>query len=82
MFNIRSTYNFDMSKWREHVKALQLDAIIERKLTAYIEQRYLGLGFDDTPQYKFYLLEKVCHCQTNQDQNKITQVEDAIDLVI
>lgn len=60
VYSIRSTYNFDMSKWREHIKALQLDVTVEANLTAYIEQRYLGLGFGDAPQYKFNLLEKVC----------------------
>lgn len=60
VYIIRNTHNFDMSKWREHVKALQLDGSVKANLTAYIEQRFLGLGFDDAPQYKFYLLEKVC----------------------
>lgn len=58
-----------MSTWREHVKALHLDEIVETYLTAYIEERYLGLGFGDAPQYKFYLIEKVCTLP-NQPRSK------------
>lgn len=44
---------FDITTWYEYVKYSQLEATVEKNLIAYIEQRNLGLGFDDVPQYKF-----------------------------
>ena len=50
-YSIGNTHNFNMSKWREHVKAIQLDATIGLNITAYIVQHYLGLGLDAAPQW-------------------------------